>query len=166
MPWKGRNIYKLPIFGFHVSFQGCNPLKKQQIYNPEFYHHHCSTSSTGQLQTGEAKPKESTTRSVSLAEPEVICQGWLGVGKVGWIQWDGWMDGGWLDGKMSKFFAHELTDPTFLGQQQKKATVVLRENGNNARKETSIKTLLQKKDTTPADSGCFFQVFEVKKSWK
>ena len=36
MPWKGRNIYKLPIFGFHVSFQGCIPWVWRKW---EFVHH-------------------------------------------------------------------------------------------------------------------------------
>ena len=102
MPRKGRNIYKLPIFGFHVSFQGCNPFKKTANFPRVLW---SLTSSTGQLQTGEAKPKESTTRSVSLAEPEVICR-------------DGWEGGGWME--KCRIFCFMNFDPTFFVVNKKK----------------------------------------------
>ena len=48
-PWKRRNIYKPPIFGFHVSFQGCissycNSSLNLQVPG-EFARHRCRTLS-------------------------------------------------------------------------------------------------------------------------
>ena len=152
MPWKGRNIYKLPIFGFHVSFQGCNPLKKQQIF-PEFDSHSPHRQASSRLEKPNRRnPPHARSR---WPNPKSSARAGWELGRLdGFSGMVGWMVVGWME-KCQNFLLMNWPTRLFWGNN-KKSNCCLKGKRQQCKKRNINQDTSTKKRHNASWLGMFF----------